>query len=264
MQSVAPQFSRATQEDAQEFLSYLLDTIHEDLNRAPKGDPVLYRGKLEPVKDIHSSMTDMEETAKTSWKNHLVNNKSIIVDIFQGQIRSALTCNGCKVTTDSFDPIMYVSLPFPEERTKNPEVQLSLEDMLTEYTKVENLDDPISCGRCNNRQTASKKIDIWKSPNILILHLKRFRYGADGAEKIQNKVTFGIENLDITKFVKGIHVNKSNYNLFAVCVGGLLTKNHVGTLEIGHYYTFTKNFANDKWYVIDDEIFGIVEDQEAV
>ena len=264
MQSVAPQFSRATQEDAQEFLSYLLDTIHEDLNRAPKGDPVLYRGKLEPVKDIHSSMTDMEETAKTSWKNHLVNNKSIIVDIFQGQIRSALTCNGCKVTTDSFDPIMYVSLPFPEERTKNPEVLLTLEDMLTEYTKVENLDDPISCGRCNNRQTASKKIDIWKSPNILILHLKRFRYGADGAEKIQNKVTFGIENLDITKFVKGIHVNKSNYNLFAVCVSGLLTKNHVGTLEIGHYYTFTKNFANDKWYVIDDEIFGIVEDQEAV
>lgn len=218
MQSVSPQFSRATQEDAQEFLSYLLDTIHEDLNRVPKGEGINLREKLEPVKDVHTSTTDMEETAKISWKNHLVNNKSVIVDIFQGQIKSSLTCGGCKVTTDSFDPIMYVSLPFPEEKTTDPAADFSLQDLLAEYTKSESLDDPVSCSRCNSRQPATKKIDIWKSPNILILHLKRFRYGAQGAEKIMNKVSFGVDDLDISQFVKGIYVNKSNYNLFAVCV----------------------------------------------
>lgn len=40
-------------------------------------------------------MTD-EEIAKTSWDYHKARNDSIIVDLFQGQFKSRLTCNVCK------------------------------------------------------------------------------------------------------------------------------------------------------------------------
>lgn len=41
-------------------------------------------------------------------------NRSIIVDIFQGQLRSALQCGACGKQSVSFDPFMYLSVPLPE------------------------------------------------------------------------------------------------------------------------------------------------------
>lgn len=73
----APQFSDYRQHDAQELLAFLLDGIHEDLNRV-KERPYIEDKDCDGTKD--------EEDAIENWKNYLRRNKSLIVDMFQGQV----------------------------------------------------------------------------------------------------------------------------------------------------------------------------------
>ncbi|EXB39662.1 Ubiquitin carboxyl-terminal hydrolase 8 [Morus notabilis] len=100
----APQFSGFNQHDSQELLAFLLDGLHEDLNR------VKYKPYME-VKDGDGRPD--EEVADEYWRNHLARNDSIIVDVCQGQYKSTLVCPICKKISITFDPFMYLSLPLP-------------------------------------------------------------------------------------------------------------------------------------------------------
>ncbi|XP_038706727.1 ubiquitin carboxyl-terminal hydrolase 8 isoform X1 [Tripterygium wilfordii] len=100
----APQFSGFNQHDSQEVLSFLLDGLHEDLNR------VKHKPYVE-AKDGDSR--PVEEVADDYWRYHLARNDSIIVDVCQGQYKSTLVCPVCKKVSVTFDPFMYLSLPLP-------------------------------------------------------------------------------------------------------------------------------------------------------
>ncbi|XVF05041.1 hypothetical protein REPUB_Repub05bG0137000 [Reevesia pubescens] len=100
----APQFSGFNQHDSQELLAFLLDGLHEDLNRV-KSKPYV------EVKDDEGRQD--EEVADEYWQNHLARNDSIIVDVCQGQFKSTLVCPECKKVSITFDPFMYLSLPLP-------------------------------------------------------------------------------------------------------------------------------------------------------
>ncbi|XP_057506686.1 ubiquitin carboxyl-terminal hydrolase 8-like [Actinidia eriantha] len=100
----APQFSGYNQHDSQEFLAFLLDGLHEDLNRV-KCKPYVEAKDAEGRPD--------KEVADEHWQNHLARNDSIIVDLCQGQYRSTLVCPFCKKMSITFDPFMYLSLPLP-------------------------------------------------------------------------------------------------------------------------------------------------------
>ncbi|GFP89454.1 ubiquitin carboxyl-terminal hydrolase 8 [Phtheirospermum japonicum] len=100
----APQFSGFNQHDSQELLAFLLDGLHEDLNRV----------KCKPyVEAKDSDGRPDEEVADEYWRNHLARNDSIIVDVCQGQYRSTLVCPLCRKVSVTFDPFMYLSLPLP-------------------------------------------------------------------------------------------------------------------------------------------------------
>ncbi|CAB4287003.1 unnamed protein product [Prunus armeniaca] len=102
--SFAPQFSGYNQHDSQELLAFLLDGLHEDLNRV-KCKPYIEAQDVEGRPD--------EEVAEEYWQNHLARNDSIIVDVCQGQYRSKLVCPVCNKVSVTFDPFMYLSLPLP-------------------------------------------------------------------------------------------------------------------------------------------------------
>nr|GME10324.1 ubiquitin carboxyl-terminal hydrolase 8 [Ipomoea batatas] len=100
----APQFSGFSQHDSQELLAFLLDGLHEDLNRV----------KCKPyVEAKDGDGRPDEEVADEYWKNHRARNDSIIVDVCQGQYRSKLVCPVCRKVSITFDPFMYLSLPLP-------------------------------------------------------------------------------------------------------------------------------------------------------
>lgn len=92
----APQFSGYGQQDSQELLAFLLDGIHEDLNRIKK-KPATEAPDWEGGTD-----KELVELAKTCWEQYRSRNDSVIVDLFQGQYRSTVVCPDCdKVRSES-------------------------------------------------------------------------------------------------------------------------------------------------------------------
>ena len=90
----APAFSGWQQHDSQELLAFLLDGLHEDLNRIKKKP-------YDEIPDWEGG-GDKEEMAlaTTSWELYKKRNDSVIVDLFQGQYRSRLTCPECGKVSD--------------------------------------------------------------------------------------------------------------------------------------------------------------------
>ncbi|KAJ1390659.1 Ubiquitin specific protease, conserved site [Sesbania bispinosa] len=123
----APQFSGYSQHDSQELLAFLLDGLHEDLNRVK-------RKPYHEVKDADGRPD--EEVAEEYWRNHLARNDSIVVDLCQGQFRSTLVCPICKKVSITFDPFMYLSLPLPSTTIRTMTLTVMSTDGITSPSTV--------------------------------------------------------------------------------------------------------------------------------
>lgn len=89
LQRFAPQFIGYQQHDSQELLAFLLDGLHEDLNRILK-KPYVEKPDWEGGGD-----EELVKLANISWEGYLKRNDSVIVDLFQGQYKSTLVCPEC-------------------------------------------------------------------------------------------------------------------------------------------------------------------------
>lgn len=127
------------------------------------------------------------------------------------------------------------------QRRKNG---ITLDDCLNEFGKEEILSemDTWYCPRCKEHRRATKKFELWKTPDILVMHLKRFSSSGYRRDKLDVLVEFPTEGLDLTSRVIETEEGKSEiYDLFAV-------DDHWGGLGGGHYTAFAKNFDDQKWY----------------
>ena len=115
----AHQFSGNEQQDVHELITFLLDGVHEDLNR---------RINKPMIENVFGNGTNDEETAEKSWYAHKLRNDSVIVDLFHGQLRSKLDCPRCKCTTTVFDPYITLSVPLvkPENSSSQQNRQKKL------------------------------------------------------------------------------------------------------------------------------------------
>ncbi|KAF6313730.1 ubiquitin specific peptidase 4 [Rhinolophus ferrumequinum] len=111
----APQFSGYQQQDSQELLAFLLDGLHEDLNRVKK-KPYL---ELQDANGRPDAVV-----AKEAWENHRLRNDSVIVDTFHGLFKSTLVCPECAKVSVTFDPFCYLTLPLPLKKDRVMEVFL--------------------------------------------------------------------------------------------------------------------------------------------
>ena len=129
------------------------------------------------------------------------------------------------------------------KRTVRKKKGITLEDCFRETSKGEILSEENAwyCSRCKELRRASKTLEIWTVPDILVIHLKRFSSNRVLRDKVDVLVDFPTEGLDLTDRV-GLHENKEMvYDLFAV-------SNHYGGLGGGHYTAFAQNFFDKKWY----------------
>ena len=137
------------------------------------------------------------------------------------------------------------------------EDELNLLDLLENFGKKEKLTEENKwfCPKCKKEQLAEKKIEIFTIPEILILHLKRFKNNL----KLGNLVNFPIENLDMEKYIiyNEKKVNNNLYDLFAVA-------NHYGGLNGGHYISYCKNFLNNKWFEFNDSFISEIHQKKIV
>lgn len=129
--------------------------------------------------------------------------------------------------------------------------RLTLEGCLARFTTAEILTgkDTWYCNRCRKQQEATKKIDLWRLPTVLVIHLKRFSSGRLFREKIDALVDFPTSGFDLTRFVKdpAERSKRAVYDLFAVA-------NHTGSLGGGHYTAIARNAKLNRWYTFDDSM----------
>ncbi|GFR59957.1 ubiquitin carboxyl-terminal hydrolase 31-like [Elysia marginata] len=98
------QYKGDHQHDAQEFLLWLLDRIHEDV--------CIYLKKKQKPQKSPALLTKSDEDAASEAAS--VNGESFVVRLFQALHASTLTCPTCKRRSSTFDPYLCVSLPLPQ------------------------------------------------------------------------------------------------------------------------------------------------------
>lgn len=110
-----PMFVGYEQHDSGQLISYLLDGLHEDLNRI----------KVKPYVETknHDGRPD-HVLSKEGWDGFLQRNQSKIVDVLFGQYKSKLTCPKCTNQSITFDPFMMYPLPIPQSNKKAMEIVL--------------------------------------------------------------------------------------------------------------------------------------------
>ncbi|XP_077109674.1 ubiquitin carboxyl-terminal hydrolase 43 [Ranitomeya variabilis] len=155
----------------------------------------------------------------------------------------------------------------------------TLDECFQLYTKEEQLapDDAWRCPHCKILQQGTVKLSLWTLPDILIIHLKRFRQVGGRRNKLSTLVRFPLAGMDMAPHVvkrgqghkrplgqwsswkqppcqlENGHLDVL-YDLYAVC-------NHHGSLQGGHYTAYCRNSLDARWYSYDDNnVEHVLED----
>ncbi|ETE62586.1 Ubiquitin carboxyl-terminal hydrolase 15, partial [Ophiophagus hannah] len=136
---------------------------------------------------------------------------------------------------------------------------VKLKDCIELFTTKEKLgaEDPWYCPNCKEHQQATKKLDLWSLPPVLVVHLKRFSYSRYMRDKLDTLVDFPINDLDMSEFLINPNAGPCRYNLIAV-------SNHYGGMGGGHYTAFAKNKDDGKWYYFDDSSVSTASEEQIV
>uniref|UniRef100_A0A673HWB9 ubiquitinyl hydrolase 1 n=1 Tax=Sinocyclocheilus rhinocerous TaxID=307959 RepID=A0A673HWB9_9TELE len=134
-----------------------------------------------------------------------------------------------------------------------------LKDCIELFTTKEKLgaDDPWYCPDCKQHQQATKKLDLWSVPPVLVVHLKRFSYSRYMRDKLDSLVDFPLRDLDMSEFLINPSAGPSRYDLIAV-------SNHYGGMGGGHYTAYAKNKEDQKWYNFDDSSVSPSSEEQTV
>lgn len=142
-------------------------------------------------------------------------------------------------------PEVFRYAPAPKRARAEP---LSLYACLDAFLREEPLvpEDMWYCPRCKERRQASKKLDLWRLPEVLVIHLKRFSFSRSTKHKLETFVNFPIHDLDLTNYVAcKSSTQRQLYELYAL-------SNHYGSMASGHYTAYIKLLDENKWYNFDD------------
>jgi len=230
----APYFSGYSQHDAQEFLRYLVDGLHEGLNRVKQKVP------YSEIK--YPSTATPREKSRIALEWFRARQDSVMSDIFQGQLRSTLRCNHCHFQSLSFDPFWDLSLPLKSGPT------VTLGGCLAKLTEEETMrgDEMPTCERCKCRRESTKTIRVQVLPDVLVLHLKRFRQVGFRRSKSTADVTFPLDTLEMAGVCDDAALGQgSTYALYAVSC-------HGGGMGGGHYTAMAKGPSDGRWRHFND------------
>ncbi|KAG1959116.1 ubiquitin carboxyl-terminal hydrolase 20 isoform X2 [Pimephales promelas] len=126
---------------------------------------------------------------------------------------------------------------------------VTLEDCLAAFFAADELkgDNMYSCERCKKLRNGVKYCKVLHLPEILCIHLKRFRHEVMYSFKINSHVSFPLEGLDLKPFLaKESPSQVTTYDLLSVIC-------HHGTAGSGHYIAYCQNVINGQWYEFDDQ-----------
>ena len=229
LQKYEPTFQGLQQQDAQECLSYILDSLHEGLH---------YGITLEASGTIENDLDKLMIESIKKWSDEVSKKYSIITDLFFGQFYIQTISND-----PSYKQNEVVSIKYELFNILNIQVVgITLYDCLNNFFSKEKIDTPVVLDN-NEKILASRKFNIIKVPQYVIIVLKRFS-SMNYLSKINNIITFPIDDLDLSEYCIGYEKYYSKLSLKSVIL-------HSGSLNGGHYYAYCKHI-DGQWYEYND------------
>lgn len=221
----AEHFRSGRQEDAHEFLRYVIDACHNTCLRLKK---------LQQQQRGRNGIANGGDIG--------VAGETVVKEIFGGALQSQVKCLSCGAESNKVDEIMDISLDILHSG--------SLREALQKFFQPEVLDgnNKYKCDNCKELVAARKQMSILEAPNVLVIQLKRFE-GMFGT-KIDKPIAFD-EILVLSSYMcKGSKDQQPEYNLFGTIV-------HSGfSPDSGHYYAYIKD-AIGRWYCCNDSYVSV-------
>ncbi|XP_070554291.1 ubiquitin carboxyl-terminal hydrolase 12 [Ptychodera flava] len=219
-------FDNYMQQDAHEFLNYLLNTIADLLQAEKQGN----KGKN--GNDNQISKPD------PTW----------VHDIFQGTLTNETRCLCCETVSSKDEDFLDLSVDVDQNT--------SITHCLRGFSSTETLCSEYKyyCENCCSKQEAQKRMRVKKLPMILALHLKRFKYMEQlhRYTKLSYRVVFPLE-LRLMNTSDDAYNPDKLYDLVAVVI-------HCGSgPNRGHYITIVK--SHGFWLLFDDDIVEKIDAQ---
>ncbi|KAG8183097.1 hypothetical protein JTE90_019981 [Oedothorax gibbosus] len=252
---------KGQQEDAEEFLSFILNGMHEEMVKIIKNYEKKNHIDLEVETKENGGISDGEDEWQVIGSKHkgmvtrkVAEHKTPISDLLGGQIKSFLTTSGSK-TSASIQPFFTLQLDVQSENVT------SVSEALKEMTNKEPIQG-YTCAKTKQEVEAFSHIALQKLPPILILHLKRFVYNKNGGcKKVMKKTDYPIM-LEISRDLFSPDVKKSQrlrqYKLFAVMY-------HDGEEAVkGHYISDVYNHGSQSWIRCDDRTITAVTEEQVL
>ncbi|GAA95453.1 uncharacterized protein L969DRAFT_44821 [Mixia osmundae IAM 14324] len=224
------QMRRGLQEDAQEFLGYFLDTLHEEvLSAIDRHDELLGNRTRQAAQASNAPADDgwleVGNKGRTATTRSSATRESPITSIFGGRLRSVLRCPGQKDSV-TLEPFLQLQLDIEE-----PGIH-TIEDALIGLSQPELLQDFAT--QQGQVVTASKQLFLEAIPPILVLHLKRFSYTSAGGILKSNKIIGYDLDLDLPSAILApslkMQTGIPRYQLTSVVY-------HHGKSALGGHYT---------------------------
>ncbi|XP_058822207.1 ubiquitin carboxyl-terminal hydrolase 20 [Topomyia yanbarensis] len=135
---------------------------------------------------------------------------------------------------------------------------VSLHDCMAAFFSADELkgDNMYSCEKCNKLRNGVKYSRVLALPEMLCVHLKRFRHDLSYSSKISSPVHFPLHGLDMRPYLhKDCKSEVTSYDLCAVIC-------HHGTVGGGHYTSFAKHDPTGKWFEFDDQLVTQVSPED--
>lgn len=246
-----PEWGLDKQQDASEFLVFLVDILHEDLNFNWQRTPLK---QLTLEEEMNRERMPMNKVSKIEWERYIHREQSFISNIFAGQHASILRCMTCGNTSTTYDTFYSLSIEIPRSGRSN------IQECLRSFCQQEVLRDGEKwrCPHCKTEREATKQIIITRIPQVLVVHFKRF---TDDSRKVRTPIDFPLYGLDMQPYMADTqdpHVDKEkvdpattppfHYDAYAIT-------RHIGsTLNGGHYIALVRDAARSCWREFNDRI----------
>ncbi|KAI9477161.1 hypothetical protein BDB00DRAFT_859257 [Zychaea mexicana] len=243
-------FRSSMHQDAHEFLNYLLNSIADDVQKYQK--KMSEKAPINGLNGIAENGTDDEATDGKSSDSDSSTNKAKstwVHQLFEGIFSNETKCLTCETITSRDECFMDLSI--------DVEMNSSVTSCLRQFSASETLchKNKYFCDVCCGLQEAERRMKIKKLPNILALHLKRFKYQEQLQKyiKLTYRVVFPFE-LRLFNTCDDTDDADRLYELWACVI-------HIGSgPHHGHYVTIIK--SNGQWMLFDDDIVTPIHEDE--